>query len=184
MKYILATLIALMSTTAVAHERHYDPHQSRARVLEVVPRYEFRDVRVHGEVCDGVPVNERGDYRRQYGYQGERRRGDGNAVIGAIVGAAVGSQIGDGNGQVAATAIGAITGAAIGDRRSRDYYERREYESMHHRPRYGYCRMEYYTTRVRVEYYEIYYNYRGYVESMTSYERPRGRYIYIYEKHD
>lgn len=173
MKYILIALLVLVSGSAMA--QGYSIHH--APIVSVIERYEFRTEYRYGQVCGGWPVDERGDYYRE-----RRHRGDGRPVAGAVIGAVIGSQIGNGSGQVAATAIGAIAGAAIGDGHGRDRYERDyRYYRGGYRHRAGDCRMETYPVRVRYRYYEVMYNHRGYIGTIKTYERPRGRYIYIYE---
>lgn len=173
MKYILIALLVLVSGSAIAHD--YGPH--RAPIVDIIERYEFRTEYLYGQVCSGWPVDEHGDYYRE-----RRHRGDGRPVADAVIGAIIGSQIGGGNGQVAATAIGAIAGAAIGDRHGRDHYERDyHYDRGGYRRRAGDCRMETYPVRVRYRYYEVVYDHHGYIGTIKTYERPRGRFVYVYE---
>lgn len=107
---MMAALLA--GTLAVAGEAGARPPYRNS------PRADFYD---YAKVVATTPIYEevntprRECWSEQVGYERERERSYGGAIVGGLVGGVLGNQVGKGTGKTVATAVGAATGAIVGD---------------------------------------------------------------------
>lgn len=97
MKYIIATIISVLSTSAVA-QTIITSSASTSDVAVVVSK-QPRFITAYQQVCSQVPVE---------------RRNMGGTIVGGVLGAAIGNQFGGGSGKDIATAAGAVIGSQLG----------------------------------------------------------------------
>jgi len=97
MKYIIATIISVLSTSAVA-QTIITGSASTSDVAVVVSK-QPRFITAYQQVCSQVPVE---------------RRNMGGTIVGGVLGAAIGNQFGGGSGKDIATAAGAVIGSQLG----------------------------------------------------------------------
>lgn len=101
MKYVLAIMIALLSTTATAQVGHRPgAYTDYATITNVQQLFENRVV---GRNCS---VNQ--PVQQEHSATG--------AIVGGIAGGLLGHQVGKGRGNTATTIIGAVGGAVVGDK--------------------------------------------------------------------
>jgi hypothetical protein len=154
MKYILAILLTLTSSAyaqQITHEHGYN-----ARITYITKKTESTAVHLYGEMCGGQPVDEDRDLR----YMGGEYSIDGRGISGAFRSGWTGVRKKEFN-------------LNNYDRR---YFQRTQYG---YRRQAGDCHMGWYGVSINIPYYEVYYDYNGYLGSVRSEEYPRGKYIFI-----
>ncbi len=88
------------------------------RPYREAPRGDYSD---YATVVASTPIYEEVNsprqecWQEQAGYERERERSYGGAIVGGLVGGVLGNQVGKGTGKAVATAVGAATGAIVGD---------------------------------------------------------------------